>query len=126
MDDNSLDSIMCDPPFLYRRTEKNPCKMITRFGCYKSIDELYNTQTELLNMCYGKLKQGGILIYKIQDTKTSYGQIWTHQYIMNEAERIGYQIEDIFIKVLKNVLPVNGKQKCARKNHSYFIILRKK
>lgn len=126
LDDNSIQSIMCDPPFLIRNSVVNISKMGKRFHYYKTIEECFNTQTELLEMCYNKLKQDGILIYKIQDTKCSEGQVFTHQYIMNEAERIGYKIEDICIKVNKNPMPVRGVQKSFRKNHSYFIILRKK
>lgn len=124
--DNSLQSIMCDPPFLIRKSEKSVPKMIKRFSGYKTIQECEQAQTDLLEMCYPKLKKKGILIYKIQDTKCEYGQVWTHQYVMNEAARIGYKIMDIFILLNKNPLPNRGKkQHCARKVHSYYIIFQK-
>lgn len=127
LDDNSIQSIMCDPPFVIKTETTTTSSIIkNRFHYYSNVKELKDTQTELLEMCYNKLKQGGILIYKIQDTKCNKGQIWTHQYIMNEAERIGYLIEDICIKVNKNPMPIRGVQKSFRKNHSYFIVLRKK
>jgi hypothetical protein len=68
-----------------------------------------------------------VLIVKTQDTVSSGKQWFSHLYIMNEAERIGFYNKDLFILLAKNrIIGHNHKnQKHARKFHSYFIVLKK-
>jgi hypothetical protein len=71
------------------------------------------------------LKPKGILIVKCQDTIESAQPKWTHVKIM---QMDGFKCEDLFILVQTTTPAMSGrwtKQYHARKNHSYFIVLRK-
>jgi hypothetical protein len=52
----------------------------------------------------------------------------THVEIINEYEKKGFVVKDLFVVVLKNAASVSRivKQLHARKNHSYFLIFIKK
>ena len=66
--DESLDSIVFDPPFLFRnRKSDNNDKMSARFTYFKSYDELKQMYNESLACFYKKLKKGGYLFFKCQD-----------------------------------------------------------
>lgn len=78
---------------------------------------------------YRVLKKKGIYIVKCQDEVCANKQRFTHIEITNELEKYGFIGEDLFV-VMRNNKPgvsrLKGKQKHARKNHSYFMVYRKK
>ena len=76
---------------------------------------------------YRILEPNGTLIIKCQDTVSSGKNWFSHLYIMNEAERIGFYNKDLFILLAKNrIIGHNhSNQQHARKFHSYFIVLKK-
>jgi len=51
----------------------------------------------------------------------------THVEIINEYERIGFYVRDLFVVVRNNrpIITRLKKQVHARKNHSYFIVFQK-
>ena len=74
------------------------------------------------------LKNKGILIIKCQDEVCANKQRLTHVEIINELLHYGFDIVDLFVVVRKNRPGVSRilKQVHARKNHSYFLVFRKK
>ena len=73
-----------------------------------------------------KLKKGGYLCFKCQDMTD--GKFYcTHNFIINYAKEIGFELKDIIIKRSKTKLQRDAKQQnCVAKVHSYWIILKNK
>lgn len=125
--DNSLKSIVFDPPFLFRnRKSENKDKMSSRFSYFKTYDELVNMYSNSINTFYKKLKKGGYLLFKCQDMTD--GKFYcTHNFVINYAKEIGFELKDIIIKKSKSKLQREAKQQnCVAKIHSYWLVLRKK
>ena len=73
------------------------------------------------------LCQEGIFIVKCQDEVSANRQWLTHVEIINDCEKLGFYVRDLFV-VMRTNRPVVSrllKQVHARKNHSYFIVLQK-
>lgn len=121
IDDNSLNSIVFDPPFLFRkRKSMNNDKISARFTYFNSYDDLQDD-------CFKrKLKKGGYVCFKCQDMTD--GKFYcTHNFIINYAEKIGFELKDIIIKKSKTKLQRDAKQQnCVAKVHSYWLVFRKK
>lgn len=125
-DNESLNSIVFDPPFLFRdRKAENNDKMCARFTYFKSYDELIIMYCLSLNCFYQKLKKGGYVFFKCQDMTD--GKFYpTHYEVIRMAKDIGFEIKDIAIKVSKTKLQRDAKQQnCVAKVHSYWIVFRK-
>lgn len=74
------------------------------------------------------LKDDGIFIVKCQDEVCANQQRLTHIEITSEFEKYGFVTEDLFVIMRTNrpgISRLKGKQKHARKNHSYFMVYRK-
>jgi DNA modification methylase len=77
---------------------------------------------------YRVLKDDGILIFKCQDKVSGGRQYFSHVFIINQAEQMGYYTKDMFVLLAKNRMTPKWQvknQKNARKFHSYFLILQK-
>ena len=74
------------------------------------------------------LRPDGIFIVKCQDEVCANKQRLTHIEITNHLADLGFLIEDLFILVRNNRPGVSRvlAQKHARKNHSYFLVFRKR
>jgi hypothetical protein len=74
------------------------------------------------------LKNKGLFIVKCQDEVCANKQRLTHVELINEFEKQGFICEDVFILVRNGKPGVSRllKQAHARKNHSYFLVFRKK
>lgn len=120
-------SCILDLPFIIHPYPKEANAIIcNRFDAFSSEQELLETNTSMLRLAHQILKNKAICVVKTQDTCYAGKQIWTHTYVMNEAEKIGFKIEDVFICLAKNMLVnQNNKARHARKQHCYFIVLRK-
>lgn len=120
-------SCIFDLPFTVHPYPKEAKAIIcNRFDCFSSEQELLETNTSMLRLAHQILKNKAICVVKTQDTNYAGKQIWTHTYVMNEAEKIGFKIEDVFICLAQNMLvKQNNKVRHARKQHCYFIVLRK-
>ena len=127
LEDDSLNSVIADPPFLIG-TSKSMTKMAQRFTKFQTEDECKEANKNLLTIAYHKLKKGGILAYKIQDTKISADyQSWEHIWLYNMAEELGFKMVDMFVLVSNNNgTPLTGTQRSAKKNHSYIMVFKKK
>ena len=144
--DQSLDALVLDPPYMegfYRRAQEHQGGK----GTHRAFSEYYNHlqaqgdmvgqpkyHDAVLDVYYRAgeeaarvLKDGGVFIVKCQDEVSANQQRLTHVEILNYYSSIGFIPEDIFV-VVRNNKPIISrllKQAHARKNHSYFLILRK-
>jgi len=133
LDSNSIDCMMFDPPFLattgkslYSNDYNN---IITkRFGVYPTEYELHQFYIDSLAEAHRILNSNGILIFKCQDKVSSGKQYFSHCFIKEQAESIGFYTKDLFILLAKNRIVAEWQvrnQKNARKYHSYFWVFEK-
>lgn len=131
--DNSINCIMFDPPFLatkgksLKKNDNSNC-INKRFGVYPTEFELHQMYIDAMKEFYRVLTPNGILIFKCQDKVSSGKQYMSHVFIVNEAIKLGFYVEDLFILLAKNRIVADWQlknQKHARKFHSYFLVLRK-
>ena len=126
LEENSIKSIMFDPPFIASIPKGKPTGIINqRFGYYRNIQtELWNMYHKALEEFYRILKDDGILVFKCQDTIDSCKQYLSHIEIINYASLLGFYPKDLFVLLAKN--RIIGKhhhnQQHARKFHSYFLV----
>ncbi len=136
-EDNSMKSIMYDPPFVivgsgmgHRNNKEGSSIIAKRFEGYGTYEELklnyYNTLKEL----YRILDKGGFLVMKCQDTVSGGKNYFSHVMVMNMAYKFGFYPRDMFILTSNvRVNAFNGtkwtKQYHARKYHSYFWVFEK-
>lgn len=126
--DDSINSICFDPPFLAGYTTGNVSGIIgKRFQGFRYMKDVWDFYRESLKELHRILKPGGKIAFKCQDTVSSGKQFFSHCFIMAEAEKIGFIVEDLFISVAKSRLIGHNhkKQKHARKFHSYWIVFKK-
>jgi hypothetical protein len=124
-ENDSLKSIMFDPPFLVGYTKEMPTgKMGKRFNGFRDIKSLWGWYEKCLIEFNRILCKGGLLIFKCQDTVSAGKQHLSHVHIINSANQAGFYTKDLFILLAKNrMVGHNHKiQKHARKFHSYFLV----
>lgn len=126
VEDNSIKSIVFDPPFLFRnRVAANNDKMCARFSYFKSFEELQDMYRGSLKAILSKLSKRGYLFFKCQDM-TDGKFFCTHNWVINEAESMGYTLKDIAIKATTKKLQRDAKQQnCVAKVHSYWLVFQK-
>ena len=123
--DKSLNSIVFDPPFLFRnRKAQNNDKMCERFSYFKSYEDLIDMYNKSLDCFKQKLTKGGYVLFKCQDMTD--GKFYcTHNDIINYATKNGYILKDIIIKATNRKLQRDAKQQnCVAKVHSYWLVLK--
>jgi hypothetical protein len=133
-ENNSMKSIMYDPPFVvagasYKGNKEGSSIIAKRFEGYTTYNDLkvnyFNTLKELYRIC----DKGGYVVMKCQDTVSGGKNHFTHCLIMNMALQIGFYPRDMF--VLTSNVRINSfgtkwtKQEHARKYHSYFWVFEK-
>lgn len=125
--DNSFNSIVFDPPFLFRKRKSvNNDKICARFSYFTSYEELVEMYQKSLNQFKRVLKKGGYLCFKCQDM-TDNKFYCTHNFIINYARQIGFELKDIIIKATTQKLQREAKQQnCVAKVHSYWLIFKNK
>ncbi len=126
MQDELLDSIMFDPPFVAGIQNKSDSGIIiNRFGSFKNVSvELWSMYHNALKEFYRVLKPKGILVFKCQDSVDSGKQCLSHVEIINYALSLGFYPKDMFVLLAKQRLigKHHHKQQHARKFHSYFLV----
>ena len=133
LDDNFLDCIMFDPPFLATKgpslkNNDNNNHINKRFGVYPTENELFQFYVDSLKEFHRILKDNGVVIVKTQDKVSSGKQYLSHVFVVNQAVEIGFYPKDIFILLAKNRLVADWQvqnQKHSRKFHSYFLVFEK-
>ena len=128
LENESLDSIVIDLPFIIRRGSAGNSIIADRYSHFQSYEDLTTAYDDVMGLAARLLKQEGIMIVKTQDVSDGKQQIWTHQIVERLAESLNFDLEDLFIKVATHVqtraylsLPRH-----ARRYHSYFYVLRKR
>lgn len=127
INDNTLKSIVFDPPFLFRnRKTENKDKISARFSYFKSFDDLMSMYESSLICFARKLKKGGYVFFKCQDMTD--GRFYcTHYEIIRMAYVLGFELKDIMIKATNKKLQKDAKQQnCAAKVHSYWLVFKKR
>ena len=128
LQDNTLDSIVFDPPFLALVAPPTRKTIIpARFSYFnKWPADLYDMYYHSLKEFYRVLKDKGIVVFKCQDSVDSGKQYMIHNDVINMAHSIGFYTKDLFILIAKNrVIKAMTRQFHARKFHSYFIVFKK-
>lgn len=128
--DNSVESVIFDPPFLATTgkslTDDKDNNIINkRFGVYPNESSLWDMYAKSIREFYRILTPGGVLCFKCQDKVSSGKQYIMHNKIINECESVGFRCEDIFILLAKSRVVADWQtrnQKHARKFHSYFLV----
>lgn len=125
LDDNSISSIMFDPPFIVGHTKEKPTGIMgERFHGFRYISDLWEWYSLCIKEHFRILKNKGVYVFKCQDTISSGKQYLTHVHVVNEMQSNGFYVKDLFVLLAKNrIVGHNHKnQKHARKFHSYFIV----
>jgi len=132
--DNSMNTIMYDPPFIvsgktYKENKQGSSIIAKRFEGYDTYDKLLNNYYLTLSELYRICNQYGFVVVKCQDTISGGRQYLTHVNVINMGFQIGFYPKDLFI--LTNNVRLNSfggkwkKQMHARKYHSYFLVFEK-
>lgn len=135
LDDNSVDSIVVDLPFVIsppsapsmKEHKKGRNIIAKRFASYYPLEEMYKSYAHWINEVYRVLKPNGTVVWKTQMTISGGINIDTPCFSKLCAMKVGFTIEDEFILNAK-VRLISGKikQQChSRKYHSYFIVFKK-
>ncbi len=125
----SIRSMIFDPPFMATSVrDGNTGKMAGRYSYVKTMPELHSLYEDSLKEFSRVLLPRGILIFKCQDSVNGRRNYFTHVWIMNKAEELGFQAIDLFIKLSKYTMRSwnHQRQFYARKHHSYFWVFKKK
>lgn len=133
LNDESICTMIFDPPFLATKGKSlsipNKSNRINkRFGVFPSEEALFRYYTNSLKEFFRILKPGGVLIFKCQDKVSGGKQYFSHNWILNEANHLGFYAKDLFVLLAKQRLVANWQkknQKHARKYHAYFWVLKK-
>lgn len=133
----SFDSVVFDPPYMhtpggtahdqhqnFEQYYGNNGKNTTKFKYHEAVLDLYFRAAA---EAWRVLRIGGIYIVKCQDEVCACRQRLTHVEIINELSD-KFVTEDLFVLVRHNKPGVSRilRQQHARKNHSYFVIFRKR
>lgn len=123
--DESIGSIMFDPPFVVGHTKNKPTGIIgERFHGFRYIKDLWEWYSDCIAEFHRILKPNGVLIFKCQDTISSGKQHLSHVHVINECQQRGFYCKDLFVLLAKNRIIGHNhkKQQHARKFHSYFLV----
>lgn len=137
---DSYDCMVLDPPYMegllrntvshkagsgthyaFRKTYSNGDESQSGPKWHAAVVDLYHKAGQ---EAYRILRPGGVFIVKCQDEVSANRQWLTHVEIINDYEKMGFYIKDLFIVIRSNkpVISRLKKQVHARKNHSYFLI----
>lgn len=124
--DSEIETIMFDPPFLFRdRPSEYDAVIGNRFTLFKTYDDLLDMYQRSLVEFHRILKPKGIVIFKCQDM-TDNKSYFTHCEVLKMAEQIGFIGKDLFILLARaRQYHSEQQQRHARKFHSYFWVLQK-
>ncbi|MBA7657500.1 hypothetical protein ES703_65438 [subsurface metagenome] len=125
--DSSESFIVFDPPFLLD-SSKSPAHtsiMSKKYGSFPYYRDFIYFCRDVMIEVHRVLVSRGILVIKCQDQVDGCKNYFSHVDLIHEAEKNGFRCKDIFILVNKNRLLNLGTQEHARKEHSYFLVLKK-
>ena len=128
----SIGSMVLDPPFLTYIRPENGGIMNGKFSGYWSYDDMMADYAAGIVEAHRVLKSKGVLVFKCQDTVHNHRLQLTHARVWSLAEEQGFRLQDLFILITTNRLPVRAAphgrqvQRHARVHHSYFLVFRKR
>jgi hypothetical protein len=136
--DASIDCVVFDPPYMHTPGgtahvnhqnyedyyRNNLCENGSGKKYHEAVLELY---FKAADEAHRVLRNEGIYIVKCGDEVCANQQRLTHLELINELTQKGFMIEDLFVLLRNNRPGVSRviRQVHARKNHSYFLVLRK-
>lgn len=132
--DGSLDCVVLDPPYMHspggsaHASGHAPMERYYRNNEATSGAKYHEAVTALYfeagAEAWRVLRDRGVLIVKCQDEVCSNRQRLTHVEVIQDYERRGFVLEDLFVVVRTNRPGVSRtvRQVHARKNHSYFLV----
>lgn len=132
-ENNQLNSIMFDPPFLtyIKSAREHNSIMAKRYGGYWKYDELEKHYKNTIIEANRILNKKGIFVVKCQDIIHNHTMHSTHINVVNWCSGM-FRLKDLFILPAKNRIPIPQKeneakkiQKHARIHHSYFLVMEK-
>ena len=126
MENESCEVIMFDPPFILGDAEREQDIIGDRFTRFKEFSDLQAMYSASLKEFARVLKQGGIIIFKCQDTISGGKNHFTHCWTMYEAIQQGFYPKDMFILFAKNRLNDGREQQHGRKYHCYYWVFEKR
>lgn len=135
--DETIDCVVFDPPYMHTPGgtahadhqnyegyyRNNRASSVKKY--HEAVLDLYFTASR---EAFRILRHGGIYIVKCQDEVCANQQRLTHVELINELGAHGFVVEDLFV-VIRNGRPGVSRiltQAHARKNHSYFLVFRKR
>jgi hypothetical protein len=137
--DASLDCVVFDPPYMHtpggtaHEGHQNYESYYKNNGTGNGTSKKYHDAVLDLYFrgsveAWRVLKPGGILIVKCQDEVCACQQRLTHVEIINYLTEGMFIAEDLFVLMRTNKPGVSRilRQRHARKNHSYFLVFRKR
>lgn len=130
-EDNSVRSIMFDPPFIIRskpKTGENDNSIIhKRFSGYSNPKELFQSYRQNMEEYYRILEEGGILVIKTQAMISSAKQHFTPEWLVVAGYEMGFYPIDKF-ELLAKTRILSGhvkQQQHSRRFSSSFIVFKK-
>jgi tRNA G10 N-methylase Trm11 len=121
---------VADPPYGSLSTTARGDRVAGFYNCDKFTGEagLRLLYAGIIREAYRVLRKKGILILKCQDFVNNGKQNLIHVDLVNACVWAGFAVEDLFVPVRMStpMMRHSGLQKHARKNHSFFLIMRKK
>jgi hypothetical protein len=135
--DATIDCVVLDPPYMHTPGGTAHDGHQNFEGYYQNNAAASNLKYHeaVLDLYYGAgrealrvLKDNGIFVVKCQDEVCANKQRLTHVELVVEYAKYGFLTEDCFVLVRTNRPGVSRmlKQRHARKNHSYFMVFRKR
>lgn len=121
--DNSVDIVVFDPPHLPRHTTTAP-GYERKFGIV--IGQLPSWRPPLME-AKRVLRPQGCVLAKVQDFVNADRYVRRSHYLCRVAERLGFRVEDIIVKV-RRPTAASSKWKKARRSrtkHCYWVVLQK-
>lgn len=135
--DGSVDAVVLDPPYMHYSSG-------TAYLNHTDFDHRYKVNTQHHENKRGHdamlelyiegaseakrvLKHRGIFVVKCMDEVAGNEQRLTHVELVSRLSKEGFSVEDLFVVMRVDTPTLSSPtiQKHARKNHSYFLVLRK-
>lgn len=136
LEDNSVGSIVFDPPFVISpktcksvmENKEGACLIHKRFASFYPVSELYYNYYWWIKECFRTIKDNGILIVKCMSTVSGGYQHNSEEFVFMTAMNMGFYCIDKFYLEAKARLVSSSKYKkqChARKYTSVFYVFQK-
>lgn len=128
IEDGAIHSLVFDPPFVAGHTKKPTGIIGEKYFGFPYMKDVWEFYDKSITEHYRILAEGGIYVFKCQDSCSSDKNWISHARVIALAEAAGFYTRDLFILLAKNRLighNCHNKQKHARKFHSYFIVFEK-